>query len=129
MSIFYVYDKSTGLPAGSGITAIDNETHGSTLIPLPPAEGGMEPVWHNGAWSVAVPAWRVHAIIAIRGLTASVAAVLESLPDPQRIVAKAAWGGNYLFPNSPLVLAAAGALGLTDEDLAGIFEDAAAIEA
>jgi hypothetical protein len=43
-NIFYVYDKTTGEYAGSGITEIDNDTHGSTLKPPPEQPDDEQPV-------------------------------------------------------------------------------------
>lgn len=54
MAIYYAYEKATGKPAGSGVTEINTETHGSTTMP-PPVSGIAEPRFDeaSGTWSAA----------------------------------------------------------------------------
>ena len=45
-TIYYCYDKQTGFFAGSGVTQIDNTTHGCTDIPN---ETRLDK-WNGSAW-------------------------------------------------------------------------------
>ena len=50
-NIWYCFERSTGEFAGSGTPHIDNETHGSTLVPCPSyIQGGPLPVWNGSEW-------------------------------------------------------------------------------
>lgn len=51
--IYYCFERLTGEFAGSGTPNIENETHGSTLVPCPSyIEGGPLPVWNGVSWTV-----------------------------------------------------------------------------
>ena len=52
-TIYYVFEKATGLFAGSGITFFDNETHGSTEVPNPSFDYRIEScVWNGSQWDI-----------------------------------------------------------------------------
>lgn len=125
MEIYYVYEKETGASAGSGSAQIDNETHGSTLD-APPNE---EAKFKDGRWLRALPAWRVRAAVGISGLSSSIETLFSSMPSNQQIVARAAWSGNIISQASPLLIAAASALGLTSQQLDTIFDLAESFDA
>lgn len=72
---------------------------------------------------------QMRAALAVGGLLAGIEAFLDSLPEPARTVARIGWDyGNEIYRVSPLVQAAQAALGLTDEQVDGLFRLAATIE-
>ena len=94
-----------------------------------PIEDEIEPEWCE------VPAWRVRAICAVIPLgdgllIDAITALVEAIEDPvQKAVSKEVFfGGNTLKRNSNLLTAMAGSLGLTDEMMDDIFQQAYAIE-
>lgn len=76
-----------------------------------------------------VPAWRLHAVAEIAGLSAGIDAVLAQLPEPSRTVAVAAWHkGTVIQRYAPTTLALAAALGLPNAQVDDLFRQAAAIQ-
>ncbi len=75
-----------------------------------------------------LPNWRVKAVLAGMGLLAAAEAALESLPDPQKTVARLAWHGDAkLSRTSPAVAFIAAAIGLTSEQIDQAFVTAEAL--
>lgn len=50
--IWYCYERATGIFAGSGTPHIDNEMHGSTLVPVPHYDDGQVAIWDGSTWRV-----------------------------------------------------------------------------
>ena len=83
------------------------------------------------SWSVpdTITNWRAKAVLTLHGLLGAVESALDSLPEPDRTVALAAWNGNADFVrNGPTVLALAQILSLTGDQLDAMFIQAAALE-
>lgn len=76
-----------------------------------------------------VPAWRLHAVAEIAGLSGAIGTALSSLSGPAKIVASAAWyQGNTIERNSATVVALGAALGLTPTQLDELFIQAASLQ-
>ena len=75
-----------------------------------------------------IKAWQAKAVLALAGLLDGAVAVIDSLDEPQKTVVRSAWDNNADFArDSQTVLALAAALQLTDEQLDGMFAQAAAL--
>lgn len=74
-----------------------------------------------------LPAWRILSVMDLHGYTATVEAIIESLPKSQRVVAKRQLAGSNIERTHALVLAAQQALGLTDEQVDDLFREADAL--
>jgi predicted ribonuclease toxin of YeeF-YezG toxin-antitoxin module len=73
--------------------------------------------------------WRAKAVLALAGLTADAESAIDALDDPQRTVIRAAWDGDAEFArDGQTVTALAASLGLSDEQLDGMFAQATALE-
>lgn len=69
--------------------------------------------------------WRLRAVCELLGLKPQIDAAIAALPEPDRTVAYNAWEyGNTTSRLSPFVLGVQQALGLTDQQVDGIFEQA-----
>jgi len=76
-----------------------------------------------------IPNWRAKAILATMGLTAKVDAIIASLPEPQRTVVTAAWGGDAKLARAGATVTALGqALGMSAADIDQLFIAAEAIQ-
>lgn len=72
---------------------------------------------------------QMRAALAVAGLLAGIELFFNSLPEPDRTVARIGWDyGNEIYRVSPLVQAAQAALSLSDEQVDELFRTAAAIE-
>ncbi len=72
-----------------------------------------------------LPNWRIKAVLAGMGLLTGAEAALESLPDPQKTVARLAWNGDaHLSRTSPAVRFIAAEIGLSEAVLDQVFLDA-----
>ncbi len=73
--------------------------------------------------------WRAQAVLSIAGILPAVDAALDSLPEPSRTIALAAWnGGAEVHRNGPTVAAAIAALGLSDAEVDAMFLQAASLQ-
>ena len=96
-----------------------------------PAEPDADPVETPettpiSEWADRVPkgilAWQAKAVLTMRGLLAAAEAVIDTLPDEQRIVLRSAWDNNAMFPrNSVIIVTLAADLGLAESDLDEMF--------
>ena len=76
-----------------------------------------------------VPAWRLHAVAEIAGLSGAIGTALSSLTGSAKIVASAAWyQGNTIERNSAKVVALGAALGLMPQALDELFIQAASLQ-
>ena len=76
---------------------------------------------------VHLPAWRILSVMDLHGYTPTVDALIDSLPERAKKVAKRQLAGSNLERNHALVLAAQAALGLTDEQVDDLFREADAL--
>ena len=108
------------------IRELTTEVYGWVQTEAPPEP---DPEWYTQ------PAWRIRAICDVTPygdglLIDAITAAVDAIEDPvQKAVSKEVFfGGNTLERDSMLLVSMAGALGLTDEDLDSIFQQADAIE-
>ena len=76
---------------------------------------------------VYLPAWRILSVMDLHGYTATVEAIINSLPKNSKLVAKRQLAGSNIERNHALVLAAQQALGLTDAQVDDLFREAEAL--
>lgn len=106
---------------------LTTEQYGWTQVAI--SDDEIDPEWYE------VPAWRVRAIADVTphadGLLIDyVATTIDSIADPlEKAVAKEVFfGGNTLRRDSTLLITLATSLGLSDQDLDSLFQQAYAIE-
>ena len=75
----------------------------------------------------ALPAWRILSVMDLHGYTPTVEAIIDSLPERAKKVAKRQIAGSNIERDHALVLAAQQALGLTDEQVDDLFREADAL--
>jgi hypothetical protein len=70
-----------------------------------------------------IPLWAFRSSLVLAGITeATVDAMLAELPQPARTVASIQWNyGNFIRRDHPLIDQLGGALGLTSEQINGVF--------
>ena len=76
---------------------------------------------------VYLPAWRILSVMDLHGYTPTVEAIIDSLPDAAKKVAKRQLAGSNIERNHALVLAAQAALGLTAAQVDDLFREAEAL--
>lgn len=76
---------------------------------------------------VYLPAWRILSVMDLHGYTPTVDAIIDSLPERAKKVAKRQLAGSNIERNHALVLAAQAALGLTDAQVDDLFREADAL--
>ena len=88
------------------------------------------PAWKRAAYRVEDSYEAAYDAAYVRECRILIEAALEAITDPQtKIVAKLSWKeGNEISRQSALIISMAGGLGLSDEDLDGMFIAAAALE-
>ncbi len=87
-------------------------------LPTPPARVPRE-----------IPNWRAKVILAQMGLLSTVEAAIAALPEPDRTIARLAWGGDAkLARRGKTVLGLAAALGLSSDQVDQLFIAAEALE-
>lgn len=74
-----------------------------------------------------LPAWRILSVMDLHGYTATVEAIIETLPADAKKVAKRQLSGSNIERHHALVLAAQSALGLTDTQVDDLFREADAL--
>ena len=74
-----------------------------------------------------LPAWRILSVMDLHGYTPTVEAVIDSLPEKAKKVAKRQLAGSNIERNHALVLAAQAALGLSDAQVDDLFREADAL--
>lgn len=74
-----------------------------------------------------LPAWRILSVMDLHGYTATVEAIIDSLPVNAKKVAKRQLAGSNIERRHALVLAAQSALGLTDTQVDDLFREADAL--
>ena len=74
-----------------------------------------------------LPAWRILSVMDLHGYTPTVEAIIDSLPDAAKKVAKRQLAGGNIERNHALVLAAQQALGLSDAQVDDLFREAEAL--
>ena len=74
-----------------------------------------------------LPAWRILSVMDLHGYTSTVEAIIDSLPEKAKKVAKRQLAGSNIERNHALVLAAQAALGLTDAQVDDLFREADAL--
>lgn len=76
-----------------------------------------------------VPAWRIHAVVALSGLTTAIDTFIAALPEPNQTVARMAWQqGNVIERQSLTVAAIIAAEIVTAEQADALFIQAAALQ-
>ena len=100
----------------------DHVNHGDTT-----PDGGAT-FFRNGVLVVEptpeeIPLWAFRSSLVLAGITeATVDAMLAELPQPARTVASIQWNyGNFIRRDHPLIDQLGGALGLTAEQINGVF--------
>jgi len=96
----------------------------SVLQPL--INGELGPYWEREAPPKRVPReilnWRAKAVLGKMGLTKKIDAMIEAMPESDRLVIAAAWNGNAsLARKGATVSALASSLGLSDADVDALF--------
>ena len=134
----YLYLCSRGAVVAHDGNSYLIEAPGEGLIGIPsnstPSEANVEFDLANPAAPVVpvpseVPAWRLHAVAEIAGLSGAIGTALSSLTGPAKIVAGAAWyQGNTIERHSATVVALGAALGLTSQALDELFIQAASLQ-
>ena len=76
---------------------------------------------------VSLPAWRILSVMDLHGYTPTVEAIIDSLPERAKKVAKRQIAGSNIERDHALVLAAQQALGLTDAQVDDLFREADAL--
>lgn len=72
-----------------------------------------------------IPTWRLRAVCELNGLKTQIDTIISSLPEPDRTIAYNAWEyGNTTSISSPFVIGVKIALGLTDQQVITLFEQA-----
>jgi hypothetical protein len=74
-----------------------------------------------------LPAWRILSVMDLHGYTPTVEAIIETLPEGAKKVAKRQLAGSNIERHHALVLAAQAALGLTDAQVDDLFREADAL--
>ena len=74
-----------------------------------------------------LPAWRILSVVDLHGYTPTVEAIIDSLPENAKKVAKRQLAGSNIERHHALVLAAQAALGLTDAQVDDLFREADAL--
>lgn len=74
-----------------------------------------------------LPAWRILSVMDLHGYTATVEAIIDSLPANAKKVAKRQLAGSNIERHHALVLAAQQVLGLTDAQVDDLFREADAL--
>ena len=74
-----------------------------------------------------LPAWRILSVMDLHGYTATVEAIIDSLPANAKKVAKRQLAGSNIERHHALVLAAQAALGLTEAQVDDLFREADAL--
>ena len=74
-----------------------------------------------------LPAWRILSVMDLHGYTPTVEAIIDSLPERAKKVAKRQIAGSNIERYHALVLAAQQALGLTDAQVDDLFREADAL--
>ena len=74
-----------------------------------------------------VTSWRLRAVASLAGHKATIEAVLDGLPDPDKTVAKEAWASGLIRRNAPLITVIGNALEMTSADIDNWFRQAADI--
>ena len=74
-----------------------------------------------------LPAWRILSVMDLHGYTATVEAIIDSLPANAKKVAKRQLAGSNIERTHALVLAAQQALGLSDAQVDDLFREAEAL--
>lgn len=73
-----------------------------------------------------VPVWRLRVVAAAAGLTDSILAVIDALPEPNKSVAKEIWnGGNTIQRDSAIAQGIISAINLTESEADDLFVQAA----
>ena len=74
-----------------------------------------------------LPAWRILSVMDLHGYTPTVEAIIDSLPENAKKVAKRQLAGSNIERHHALVLAAQAALGLTEAQVDDLFREADAL--
>lgn len=106
------------IPAGNGRLKWDDQTSQLERLPYeaprPPDE---------------LPLWCVKAVVTLMGLRSAVDAAIAAMSDPDRTVVESAWtDGNVLARSSATVNSLGAGLGLTDEQLDDMWQQAASFQ-
>lgn len=113
------------------VLALCGDDPASVLQPL--INGELGAYWEREAPPKRVPReilnWRAKAVLGKMGLTDKINAMIEAIPEADRLVIAAAWNGNAsLARKGATVSALAAALGLSDADVDALFIAADSIQ-
>ena len=113
-------DLPQGWVPPEGLTAVAEADlpPGTEWVPAPPP-----------SVPESVELWQFHAAIGAAGLTATIKTALDSLPEPQQSIVKAQFERRpSIHRYNPLIVQFGAQLGLTSEQIDGIFITAAAMD-
>lgn len=125
--MYYCFEKSTGLFAGSGTGLIDTKSHGSTETAPPRVADGLNLIWSGSKWNVASGRPGVVTPRQLR-LALLAAGITRKTIDDMLVGNEAAiieWEyATEIDKSHPLLLSMAAGVGLDAKSIDAIFEQA-----